>query len=305
MTEFEALWLAVSYHVWRLCVFGLFEDFPGVKLKLELWLPRLFPPVSLPFSSPLSVVSRRQTNIVWSLNLSLSLSSPSRHPEDWLLIWSASPEIQRPNNNLCCASFLSLQVLFVCFLSFFVRFQSDSSSSFLIHFTADRRRTEAEYSSTFFIHLFKSGLLSLTHFASPYLSAFLCSFLYYSSLMFCYFSLPFLPFIPLFPSFLLSFHHDPLLIHLSFLSFSVLFTFLPVFFAFFPLLVLPFISFCSSSLFLSSLIFFDSFLPCSLLSTLPILIFGHPSFHPSCCSFFPLLFCVRHPHVWFWSVEVF
>lgn len=163
MTEFEALWLVISYHVWRLCVFGLFEDFPGVKPKLELWLPRLFPPVSLPFSSPLSVVSRRQTNIVWSLNLSLSLSSPSRHPEDWLLIWSASPEIQRPNNNLCCASFLSLQVLFVCFLSFFVRFQSDSSSSFLIYFTADRGQKLS-------IHpLFSSICLNLVFFPSPIL----------------------------------------------------------------------------------------------------------------------------------------
>lgn len=136
-------------------------------------LPACFSSVQLSFIRRLEATNQHR---LISQSFSLSLSSPSRHPEDWLLIWSASPEIQRPNNNLCCASFLSLQVLFVCFLSFFVRFQSDSSSSFLIHFTADRGQKLS------IPPLFSSICLNLVFFPSPILP--LLTFLHSSALSF-------------------------------------------------------------------------------------------------------------------------
>lgn len=148
--ESEAFWLAVSYHLVALRVFRLFEEFPGVKAErggadTDAGAPLTFSPESTFLSSLLRLSSRGdrhkslpQTNILWSLHHSPSLSSASVHPEDRLFIWSASPEIRRPNKRSCCSP-PSLQI-FRLFLFPFCVF----SLCFFMYVTADSRRTEDE-----------------------------------------------------------------------------------------------------------------------------------------------------------------
>ena len=148
-------------------VFRLYEEFPGVKVErggadTDAGAPPTLSPESTSLSSLLHLSSwgdkhksLRQTDVFWSLHHSPSLTSASVHPQDWLFIWLASPEIRWPNNHSCCSSpplllsfspslllssspplLLSWLFLFscLCFQSVF----------FFMYVTADSRRTEDE-----------------------------------------------------------------------------------------------------------------------------------------------------------------